>query len=89
MSLSRLATRCRTCPFVDTCDHKEMEAYGVLPLSTQQETIIFSGTNETSGQVSESIDLNVIFEQGLSYRLKTAREVARIYARLGVALGKR
>lgn len=89
MSLSRLATRCRTCPFVDTCDHKEMEAYGVLPLSTQQETIIFSGTNETSGQVSESIDLNVIFEQGLSYRLETAREVARIYARLGAALEKR
>jgi len=47
MSLSRLATRCRTCPFVDTCDHKEMEAYGVLPLSTQQEIIIFS---EPSGE---------------------------------------
>lgn len=36
MSLSRLAARCRACPFVDTCDHKEMEAYGVLPLSTQR-----------------------------------------------------
>lgn len=89
MSLSRLAARCRACPFVDTCNHKRMESYGFLPLSTQQETIIFSGTNETSGQVSESIDLDVIFEQGLSHRLETAREVARIYARLGAALGKR
>ena len=32
MSLSRLASKCRGCPHVDTCDHKEMEAYGVLPL---------------------------------------------------------
>lgn len=47
MSLSRLADKCRACPFVDTCDHKEMEAYGVLPLSTQQETIILS---EPSGE---------------------------------------
>ncbi len=89
MSLSQLAARCRACPFVDTCDHKEMEAYGVLPLSTQQETIIFSGTNETSVQVSESIDSDAIFEQGLLHRLETAREVARIYARLGAALEKR
>lgn len=89
MSLSRLAAKCRACPFVDTCDHKEIEAYGFLPLSTQQETIIFSGTNEASGQVSESIDSDAIFEQGLLLRLETAREVAKIYARLGAALEKR
>ncbi len=32
MSLSRLADKCRACPFVDTCDHKEMEAFGFLPI---------------------------------------------------------
>lgn len=32
MSLSRLSAKCRACPFVDTCDHKEMEAYRYLPL---------------------------------------------------------
>lgn len=46
MSLSRLAAKCRVCPKVDTCDHKEMEAYGFLPLPTQQETIIFSEPSE-------------------------------------------
>lgn len=32
MSLSKLSTRCQACPFVDTCDNKEMEALGYLPL---------------------------------------------------------
>ena len=32
MSLSKLSTRCQACPFIDTCDNKEMEALGYLPL---------------------------------------------------------
>lgn len=32
MGLSRLAAKCRTCPYVSTCDHKQMEALGYLPL---------------------------------------------------------
>lgn len=32
MGLSRLAAKCQACPFVDTCDHKEMEALGFLTL---------------------------------------------------------
>lgn len=32
MSLSKLSARCQACPFVDTCDNKEMEALGYLPL---------------------------------------------------------
>ena len=32
MNLSRLTAKCRACPFVDTCNHKEMETYGFLPL---------------------------------------------------------
>lgn len=31
MGLSRLSERCSVCPYVDTCDHKEMEAVGYLP----------------------------------------------------------
>ena len=30
MSLSKLAEKCRKCPRVDTCDHKRMEAVGIL-----------------------------------------------------------
>ena len=31
--LSRLSKKCRVCPFVDTCNHKEMEALAYLPES--------------------------------------------------------
>lgn len=32
MGLSKLSARCQACPFVDTCNNKEMEALGYLPL---------------------------------------------------------
>lgn len=32
MGLSRLAAKCRACPYVSTCNHKQMEALGYLPL---------------------------------------------------------
>ncbi len=31
--MKKLATKCRKCPYVLTCDHKQMEAVGSLPLS--------------------------------------------------------
>lgn len=30
MGLSRLSAKCRACPFVDKCEHKEMEALAYL-----------------------------------------------------------
>ena len=30
MGLSKLSKKCRNCPFVKTCDHKQTEAYGYL-----------------------------------------------------------
>lgn len=32
MGLSRLAAKCRACPHASTCDYKQMEALGYLPL---------------------------------------------------------
>ena len=31
MGLSRLSKTCQACPYVETCDHKRMEALGYLP----------------------------------------------------------
>lgn len=31
MGLSRLSKKCQACPYVETCDHKRMEALGYLP----------------------------------------------------------
>lgn len=30
MALARLTKQCRECPFVETCEHKEVEALGYL-----------------------------------------------------------
>lgn len=32
MGLSKLAAKCRSCPFVDKCDKKLMEAHGYLEM---------------------------------------------------------
>ena len=34
MALARLTKQCRECPFVETCEHKKMEALGYLPEPT-------------------------------------------------------
>lgn len=73
MSLSKLSARCRTCPFVDTCDHKQMEAYGILPLPPQQESVTSmqfagSGRNDPQGQVSANIDIDAL-----------VKEIARVF----------
>ena len=32
MGLSKLSEACKKCPYVDTCNHKRMEAVGYLPM---------------------------------------------------------
>lgn len=39
MGLSKLAAKCRACPYVSTCNHKQMEALGYLPLPEQRAEI--------------------------------------------------
>lgn len=31
MSLAKLSDKCKRCPIVDKCPHKEMEALGAIP----------------------------------------------------------
>lgn len=40
MALARLTKQCRECPFVETCEHKEMEALGYLPEPRQYWVLI-------------------------------------------------
>ena len=39
MALARLTKQCHECPFVETCEHKEMEALGYLPKPILRETV--------------------------------------------------
>lgn len=60
MSLSRLAAKCRACAYADICDHKRMEAVGVLPLP---ETQVSSTGNEVEIKINQGIDIDAITKE--------------------------
>lgn len=53
MGLSQLAPKCRACPYLDSCDHKQMVALGYLPLPEPTVEI----------QVDQSVELNIALDQ--------------------------
>lgn len=57
MGLSKLAAKCRVCPYVDTCDHKEMEALGFLTLPEAAVFPTMIGANvRLPGEVQVEVD---------------------------------
>lgn len=50
MGLSRLSAKCQACPFVDTCENKEMEALGFLPIPAE-------GLNNPDVNIKVGVDL--------------------------------
>lgn len=57
MGLSKLAAKCRACPYVDTCDHKEMEALGFLTLPEAAVFPTMIGANvRLPGEVQVEVD---------------------------------
>lgn len=57
MSLSRLAAKCRACPDVDICDHKRMEAIGVLPLPEIQVS------SDVEIKMTQGLDVDAILKE--------------------------
>lgn len=53
MGLSRLSAACRACPYVSTCNHKRMEAFGYLPMPEPTVTI----------QAEQSVQIDNALEQ--------------------------
>ena len=43
MALARLTKQCHECPFVETCEHKEMEALGYLPVLRETVSRVVDG----------------------------------------------
>lgn len=54
MSLSRLAKGCRECPYVDTCDHKRIEAIGYLQNADQS-----NAADMAASVLRETIDIHI------------------------------
>ena len=56
MGLSKLSKTCSKCIFVDTCDHKQMEAYGYLNpqmLLSASTTVIENGLSPAGRETKE------------------------------------
>ena len=53
MGLSQLAPKCRVCPYVKSCDHKQMVALGYLPLPEPTVEI----------QVDQAVEIDIVLNQ--------------------------
>lgn len=56
MGLSRLAEECQTCPFVEKCEHKRMEALGYLPEPIVADAVAPSAAELTQPILRETVN---------------------------------
>ena len=83
MGLSKLAAKCRTCPFVDRCGHKEMEAVGFLPEPSMAEPASQSVSNPlTEPILRETMVIHVVYKDEIERQLTRG-----LYQHLGLQFG--
>lgn len=89
MSLSRLSKKCRECRFVETCEHKQMEALGYLP-----ELQIAESAGELASQslmqplLRETIEIHVDGKPMVVYKDQIEKELYKhLYSGLGLKFG--
>lgn len=79
MGLSRLSKKCRSCPFVETCEHKQMEALAYISEAAQVASV------DTAAPVlRETITIYIQGNPTVVYKDEIERE---IYKNLHVGLG--
>lgn len=89
MGLSKLAAGCRVCPYVDTCDHKRMEAVGFLP-----EPPLFNSASQPAAEsaaqplLRETMEIRVNGNPMVVYKDEIEKQLTRgLYAHLGLQFG--
>lgn len=89
MGLSKLAAKCRTCPFVDRCGHKEMEAVGFLPEPSMAEPASQSVSNPVTEPIlRETMVIHVNGKPQVVYKDEIKRQLTRgLYQHLGLKFG--
>ncbi len=89
MGLTRLAAGCQVCPYVDTCDHKRMEALGFLP----EPPLLASASQpaaESAAQpvLRETMEIRVEGKPVIVYKDEIEKQLTRgLYAHLGLQYG--
>ena len=78
MALTKLAAKCRSCPFLSTCDHKQMEALSGAQASAEMVQPILRET------VNTIIDGKVV----KIYKYEIEKELYKsLYSHLGLNYG--
>ena len=90
MSLSKLSEKCRKCPKVDTCDHKKMEALGLLPGEPTMDEVMKKGTARIGviGMGGAGLAISA-FREGMSVSAQadSKRLTDEIYKQINSQLG--
>ena len=89
MGLSILAAGCRACPYVDTCNHKRMEALGFLP-----EPPMSNSASQTAAEsaaqplLRETMEIRVNGKPAIVYKDEIEKQLTRaLHAHLGLQFG--
>lgn len=89
MALSKLAAKCRECPFVDKCDNKQMEAHGYLEMPNT-----VSPSNETGAAsiaepiLRETMTIMVNGKPSVIYKDDIEKQLYKnLYSGLGLQYG--
>ncbi len=88
MGLSRLAEKCRECPFVEKCNHKQMEALGYLPDPIMAPTAKSSAAALAQPILRETMNIMVNGNPTTVYKDEIEKELYKhLYSGLGLQFG--
>lgn len=88
MGLSRIAEKCRNCPFLDTCDHKQLEALGYLPEPMIAEAGMPAHAEMVQPILRETVNTIRNGEVVKVYKDEIEKEIYKsLYAHLGLQYG--
>lgn len=88
MGLTRLAEKCKNCPFVDSCDHKQLEALGYLPNPIVAEAGSLSAAELTQPILRETVNMIIDGKVVKVYKDDIEKQLYKeLYSHLGLKLG--
>lgn len=89
MSLSKLASKCRECPFVSKCDNKRMEAHGCLEMhAIATPSIEASAASMTEPILRETMTIMINGKPNIVYKDEIEKQLYKhLYSGLGLRYG--
>ena len=89
MSLSKLAKKCRECPFVDKCNNKHMEAVGCLEIpNIAAQSIEPSVATMTEPILRETMTIMINGKPNIVYKDEIEKQLYKhLYSGIGLQYG--